>query len=401
MDCWRHPFDLIQSPPSICVFFASQLRIMLSKNLYRLVSKTTSHIAQQRALWSGSKCLGNKVSIVGVGKVGMACAMSIAQADIAHEVALYDIEAVKVGGEVLDMAHAVPFLMTHPPLVYGSDKVEVTANSDLIVVSSGVRQTTGESRLSLVDRNITIFEKLIPELVSASPNATLLIVSNPVDIMTLVAYNVSGLPRSRVLGSGTTLDSGRFRSYLAELFKVNVGSVGGFVVGEHGDSSVALYSLVTIGGVPFYRLLGDNPNLAALNAIQQKVRDSAKTVIEAKGYTDWGIGACVGNIARAILNDTDTVLPVSVSVRGLLPGRPETKNCKDGVIDDLYLSLPSVVNGTGATKVFAPQSGGSATEVTEAVALEQSAQTLLSVIRNVTIPPRRGESDTLPVYAAL
>lgn len=374
---------------------------MISKS-FRLVSQTlgTTSFAQ-RALSAGSKRRGNKVSVVGVGKVGMACAMSIAQTEIAHEIALFDVGAVKVSGEVLDMAHAVPFLKTHPPLVYGSDKVEVTANSDLIVVSCGVRQNAGESRLSLVDRNIAIFEKLIPELVAASPNATLLIVSNPVDIMTLVAYNVSGLPRSRVLGSGTTLDSGRFRSYLAELFNVNVDSVGGFVVGEHGDSSVALFSSVTIGGVPYYRLLGDNPNLGALDGVQQRVRDSAKAVIEAKGYTDWGIGACVGHIASAILNDTDTVLPVSVSVRGLLPGRPETKGGKDGIIDDLYLSLPSIVNGTGAAKVMAPRPGGSVSEITEAVALEQSAKALLEVIRNVSIPPRRGADDTIPVYIAL
>lgn len=220
--------------------------------------------------------------------------------------------------------------------------------------------------------------------------------------MTLVAYNISGLPRSRVLGSGTTLDSGRFRSYLAEEFKVGVNSVGGYVIGEHGDSSVSLFSSVTIGGIPYKKLLGPHSNPAALDNIQQKVRDSAKTVIKAKGYTSWGVGSCVGQIANAILMNTNTVLPVSVSVRGLLAGRPETKGENKGLDDDVYLSLPTIVDGHGASRVLVPTLGDSDIETAELAALEHSANTLLSVIRGVKMPVRRHDPhDDSIVYTAL
>jgi L-lactate dehydrogenase len=314
--------------------------------------------------------------------------MSIARDNIASEIALYDMNEGKLRGELIDMQHAVPFYKSIPPHIIGSSDVRVTAGSNLIVVASGARQNDGESRLSLVDRNIVIFQKLIPDLVQQSPDAIFLIVSNPVDIMTLVAYNISGLPRSRVLGSGTTLDSGRFRSYLAEEFKVGVNAIGGYVVGEHGDSSVSLLSSVTIGGIPYKRLLGPTSNLGALSGIQQRVRDSAKTVIKAKGYTNWGVGSCVGHIANAILMNTKTILPVSVSVKGLLPGLPETKGDNKGVDDDLYLSLPTLIDGSGASKILVPTLGVSNIEIEEMAALEVSANTLLGVIRSVKIPSR-------------
>lgn len=221
--------------------------------------------------------------------------------------------------------------------------------------------------------------------------------------MALVAYNISGLPRSRVFGSGTTLDSGRFRSYIAEEFKVGVDSVGGYVVGEHGDSSVSLLSSVTIGGVAYEELLGSSSphTTAALREIQTRVRTSAASVIKTKGYTNWGVGACVEVLARAVLLNTSTVFPVSVSVRGLLPSRPESRGENAGPDDDLYLSLPTIINGQGASKVLIPLRGTTPLELQEMKALEESADVILGVIRKVKIPGRRHDSaDDTVIYSA-
>jgi L-lactate dehydrogenase len=195
----------------------------------------------------------NKVTVIGVGNVGMACAQTILTQDLCDELALVDVVEDKLKGEMLDLKHAAAFL-PRATIVAGTD-YKVTEGSDICIVTAGARQREGESRLALVEKNVELFKKIIPQLVKYSPETTLLIISNPVDALTYVAYKLSGLPPNKVIGSGTNLDSSRFRWLLADHLNVNAQNVHGYIVGEHGDSSVPLWSSVNIGGVPLISYL--------------------------------------------------------------------------------------------------------------------------------------------------
>jgi L-lactate dehydrogenase len=189
-----------------------------------------------------------KVTVVGVGNVGMACAQTVLTQDLCDELALVDVQEEKLKGEMLDLQHAAAFL-PRARIVADTDYA-VTAGSDICIVTAGARQREGESRLALVEKNVALFKQIIPQLVKHSPNTTLLVISNPVDALTYVAYKLSGLPPNRVIGSGTNLDSSRFRGLLADRLDVNAQNVHGYIVGEHGDSSVPLWSGVSVGGIP-------------------------------------------------------------------------------------------------------------------------------------------------------
>ncbi|KAG8538502.1 hypothetical protein GDO81_022525 [Engystomops pustulosus] len=202
----------------------------------------------------------NKITIVGVGAVGMACAISVLQKDLADELALVDVIEDKLKGEMMDLQHGSLFLKT-PKIVSGKD-YSVTANSKLVVVTAGARQQEGESRLNLVQRNVNIFKFIIPNIVKYSPNCILLIVSNPVDVLTYVAWKISGFPKHRVIGSGCNLDSARFRYLMGEKLGIHPLSCHGWVIGEHGDSSVPVWSGVNVAGVCLKNL---NPDMGADN----------------------------------------------------------------------------------------------------------------------------------------
>ncbi|XP_010120886.1 PREDICTED: L-lactate dehydrogenase A chain isoform X2 [Chlamydotis macqueenii] len=197
----------------------------------------------------------NKISVVGVGAVGMACAISILMKDLADELALVDVVEDKLRGEMLDLQHGSLFLRT-PKIVSGKD-YSVTAHSKLVIVTAGARQQEGESRLNLVQRNVNIFKFIIPNVVKYSPDCKLLIVSNPVDILTYVAWKISGFPKHRVIGSGCNLDSARFRHLMGERLGIHPLSCHGWIVGEHGDSSVPVWSGVNVAGVPLKALHPD------------------------------------------------------------------------------------------------------------------------------------------------
>ncbi|XP_010280033.1 PREDICTED: L-lactate dehydrogenase A chain isoform X2 [Phaethon lepturus] len=197
----------------------------------------------------------NKISVVGVGAVGMACAISILMKDLADELALVDVVEDKLRGEMLDLQHGSLFLRT-PKIVSGKD-YSVTAHSKLVIVTAGARQQEGESRLNLVQRNVNIFKFIIPNVVKYSPDCKLLIVSNPVDILTYVAWKISGFPKHRVIGSGCNLDSARFRHLMGERLGIHPLSCHGWIVGEHGDSSVPVWSGVNVAGVSLKALHPD------------------------------------------------------------------------------------------------------------------------------------------------
>jgi len=283
-----------------------------------------------------------KVSVVGCGQVGMACAFSLLTQQICSELALTDVNEDKLRGEMLDLQHGLTFLKNVK--ISASSDSSVTAGSKVIIITAGARQREGESRLSLVQRNVDIFKGLIPPLVKHSPNAILVIVANPVDILTYVAWKLSGLPRNRVIGSGCNLDSARFRFHLSERLNIAPSSCHGWIIGEHGDSSVPVWSGMNVAGV---RLRDVNPLVGTpedpenFSQIHKDVINSAYEIIKLKGYTSWAIGVSCSTLARSILKNLRNVFCVSCSVKD-----------HHGVTQDVFLSLPCVVGEDGITHII-------------------------------------------------
>ncbi|KAM4018499.1 L-lactate dehydrogenase A chain isoform 1-T2 [Anomaloglossus baeobatrachus] len=306
----------------------------------------------------------NKVTIVGVGAVGMACAISVLQKDLADELALVDVIEDKLKGEMMDLQHGSLFLRT-PKIVSGKD-YSVTANSKLVVVTAGARQQEGESRLNLVQRNVNIFKFIIPNIVKHSPNCILLVVSNPVDVLTYVAWKISGFPKHRVIGSGCNLDSARFRYLMGEKLGIHSLSCHGWVIGEHGDSSVPVWSGVNVAGVSLKTL---NPDMGAdgdkenWKEVHKQVVDSAYEVIKLKGYTSWAIGLSVADLAETTLKNLRRVHPISTMVKGMY-----------GIKEDVFLSIPSVLGNQGITDVV-----NMTLKPDEEERLRKSADTLWSI----------------------
>lgn len=306
-----------------------------------------------------------KISVIGTGNVGMAIAQTILTQDFVEELALVDAKADKLRGEMLDLQHAAAFLPRTK--ILASVDYAVTAGSDLCIVTAGARQIAGESRLNLLQRNLSLFKAIIPPLVKYSPDCILLIVANPVDILTYVAWKLSGLPSNRIIGSGTNLDSSRFRFLLADHLDVNAQDVQAYIVGEHGDSSVALWSSISVGGVPILSFL-EKQQIAyekeTLESIHKEVVDSAYEVISLKGYTSWAIGYSAANLARSILRDQRKIHPVSVLAKGFYG--------IDG--GDVFLSLPAQLGRggvLGVTNIHLNQE--------ESHRLRNSAKTILEV----------------------
>ncbi|XP_057510094.1 LOW QUALITY PROTEIN: L-lactate dehydrogenase B-like [Actinidia eriantha] len=306
-----------------------------------------------------------KISVIGAGNVGMAIAQTILTQDLADELALVDAKPDKLRGEMLDLQHAAAFLPR--TRILAANDYTVTTGSDLCIVTAGARQNPGESRLSLLQRNLALFRSIVPPLAKYSPDAFLLIVSNPVDVLTYVAWKLSGFPSNRVIGSGTNLDSSRFRFLIADHLDVNAQDVQAYIVGEHGDSSVALWSSISVGGVPILSFL-ERQEIAyekeTLEKIHKEVVQSAYEVISLKGYTSWAIGYSVANLARSILRDQRRIHPVSVLAKGFY-------GISGG---DVFLSLPAQLGRSGVlgvTNVHLTEEEGQR--------LRDSAKTILDV----------------------
>ncbi|XP_069484378.1 L-lactate dehydrogenase B chain [Ambystoma mexicanum] len=310
----------------------------------------------------------NKVTIVGVGQVGMACAISILQRDLCDELALVDILADKLKGEMMDLQHGSLFLKTHK--IVSDTDYAVSANSRVVIVTGGVRQQEGESRLNLVQRNVSVFKGIIPKVVQYSPNCTIIVVSNPVDVMTYVTWKLSGLPKHRVIGSGTNLDSARFRYLMSEKLGVHASSCHGYVLGEHGDSSVAVWSGVNVAGVPLQTLnadFGSDKDPENWKEVHKLVVDSAYEVIKLKGYTNWAIGLSVAELTESIVKNLSRVHPVSTMVKGMY-----------GISEEVFLSLPCVLNANGLTSVINQK-----LKDDEVAQLKKSADTLWGIQKDL------------------
>ncbi|KJE95812.1 L-lactate dehydrogenase A [Capsaspora owczarzaki ATCC 30864] len=306
----------------------------LAEKLFGSTQSAESAAAHAKAIPS------RKVTVVGVGQVGIACAYAILLQNIASEIALVDVVADKLKGEMMDLQHGLA-LMKNVKISASTDYA-VTANSDLCIITAGARQREGESRLDLCGRNVAIFKNIIPNLVKNSPNTILLVVSNPVDILTWVTWKLSGLPSSRVIGSGTTLDSSRFRVLLAEKLGIAPRSVHANIIGEHGDSSVPVWSGVHVAGVPLRSVVPNlgNGDAEHFDEVAKAVTNSAYEVIKLKGYTSSAIGAAVAQLADSILSDSHNVTPVTTPVKG-----------HHGIEQDVFLSLPAVLTRAGVSRV--------------------------------------------------
>lgn len=300
-----------------------------------------------------------KVGVVGAGAVGATAAFAMVMSGSASEVVLVDANDKLAAAQAQDIAHAVPFAravqVRHGPYAE-------LAGAGVVVLSAGVAQRPGETRLQLLERNAAVFGAVIPAALAAAPDAILLVATNPVDVMTQVATRISGLPRSRVIGSGTVLDTARFRALLAARLGVAPKSVHAHVVGEHGDSEVLLWSGATVAGVPVDRcagLLGRPLTAEDRAAIDEGVRRAAYRIIDGKGHTAFGIGGGLSRIVAAIAGNEQAVLTCSVLNDNVLG------------VPDVALSLPRVVGRSGVLSTIMPDLSAE-----EAAALKRSAEIL-------------------------
>jgi len=278
----------------------------------------------------------SKVSIVGAGAVGSTLAYAGLMRGFARTVALYDINKAKVEAEALDLAQGIQFMPE--ATVFGSDDVSVVEDSDVVVVTAGAKQQPGQSRMDLAGATISLMDKVLPPLLEAAPSAIYILVTNPVDVVTYAAIKKSGMSSARMFGSGTVLDSSRLRHQIAQEVNVAVGNVHAYIAGEHGDSEVALWSSASIGGVPLLEWVDENDVVVMTDAVRERIhRDvvqSAYTIIEGKGATNYAIGAAGARIVEAVLGDQHRVLPVSTLTD--YPG-----------VGEVCMSRPAIVGRAG------------------------------------------------------
>ncbi|PRR81302.1 L-lactate dehydrogenase [Clostridium vincentii] len=281
-----------------------------------------------------------KVSIVGAGFVGATTAFTLMNSGIATEICLYDINMDKALGEVMDLVHGTSFVK--PVNIYAGG-ISETKDSDIIIITAGAGQKEGETRLDLIDKNYNIFKGFIPQIAKASPNAILLVVSNPVDVLAYITHKLSGFPKERVIGSGTVLDTSRLKYILGKYFNVNNNNIHGYVIGEHGDSEVVTWSAGRIGSQRFDGY-SDQRNLEwddqIKDVIEQDVKNAAYEIIKRKKATYFAIGLAVNRIVEAIFRDENTILTVSTLFEGQYG------------LNDIYLAIPTIVNRLGATRIM-------------------------------------------------
>ncbi len=281
-----------------------------------------------------------RVVLVGTGFFGMSFAYSIINQGGIEELVLIDVNHDKAEGEAMDLSHGIAF---------APDKTEIWAGTyadcgtaDIVVVTAGVNQQPGETRLALVERNAKIMRDVVKNVMKSGFNGILLIASNPVDVLTYVAWQESGLSRHRVIGTGTTLDTARLRHEIGKYLNVDPRNVHGYIVGEHGDTETPLWSHTTVGVKPLLDIIQDDPQykFEDLEQIYVNVRDAAYHIIDRKRATYYGIGMCTTRIVKAILNDENCVLPVSAYLNGQYG------------IKDIFTGVPAIINRNGVREVY-------------------------------------------------
>ena len=281
-----------------------------------------------------------KAAVIGCGFVGSTIAYTLMQKGTFSELVLIDADRAKEEGEAMDISHGLPFAHA---MDISAGTYEDIADAAVIIITAGANQKPGETRLDLVQKNSRIMKSIIGEIKRVKCEGILLIVSNPVDILTEVALRESGFPKERVIGSGTVLDTARLKYLISEKLDVDSRNVHAFIAGEHGDSELAVWSCANVYGIAiddFARMRGFSDFSAEKNEIYHAVRDSAYEIIERKGATYYGIGMAAAKIAEAIVRDSHTVAPVSVSLNG------------EYGLSGLCLSIPTVIGGQGAEQIL-------------------------------------------------
>jgi L-lactate dehydrogenase len=309
-----------------------------------------------------------KVAIVGCGFVGSASAFALMQSGLFSEMVLIDANFAKADGEARDISNGVPFA---PPVQVYAGGYDDLADAAVVVLTAGAAQKPNETRLDLVHKNVAIFQSIIPEITKRNFRGILLVVANPVDILTYAALKISGYAPNRVIGSGTVLDTARLKENLGKHLEVDSRSVHAFIVGEHGDSELAVWSSANVSGIPlhdFCEMRGHFDHEGAMKRIADEVKNSAYTIIDLKGATYYGIAMAVKRICEAIVRDENSILPVSTLMNG------------EYGIDGVVLSMPSIVGASGAiTKVPLSLSNEELAE------LQSSAELLKNVLKEVAV----------------
>ena len=307
-----------------------------------------------------------KVAVVGLGFVGSASAFALMQSGLFSEMVLVNRDMNKAEGEALDISHGLPF--AKPMKIYAGTYDDIV-DAAVIVITSDAGQKPGETRLDLVRKNVEVYRSIIPEIAKRDCEGILLIVSNPVDILTSAAVKFSGFPENRVFGSGTVLDTARLKYLLGEHLNVDSRSVHAFIIGEHGDSEIAAWSSANVSGVPlhnFCEMRGHFEHEKAMYEIAEGVKNSAYEIIEKKKATYYGIAMSVKRICEAIVRDEKSILPISSIQHGQYG------------IEGVALSMPAVV-GKNGVETLVPIELNEA----EQTALRQSAETLKQVLNDV------------------
>ncbi|MBO0438434.1 L-lactate dehydrogenase [Vagococcus fluvialis] len=280
-----------------------------------------------------------KIIVVGNGAVGSSYTFALVTQNIAQEIGIIDIDKDKAEGDAIDLSHALAF--TSPKKIYAANYSDCH-DADIIVITAGAAQKPGETRLDLVNKNLKIFKSIVEEIVASGFDGIFLIATNPVDILTYATWKFSGFPKHKVIGSGTSLDSARFRQSIAELVGVDARNVHGYILGEHGDTEFPVWSHANVAGLQIYEWVKDHPETDEEELVNLffNVRDAAYTIIEKKGATFYGIAVALARITKAILNDENAVLPLSVYLNGHYG------------LEDIFIGAPAIVNRRGIQNVI-------------------------------------------------
>ncbi|MCD7034106.1 L-lactate dehydrogenase [Metabacillus sp. GX 13764] len=282
----------------------------------------------------------NTVALIGTGFVGSSYAFAMVNQGIADELILIDLNEEKAMGDVMDLNHGKVFAPSPTKISYGT--YGDCSQADIAVICAGANQKPGETRLDLVEKNLIIFQSIVSQVMASGFNGIFLVATNPVDILTYAVWKYSGLPKERVIGSGTILDTARFRYLLGDYFKVAPKNIHAYIIGEHGDSELPVYSSADVGGVPVLSVIQrDNDySLEDLDQLFVSVRDAAYQIIQAKGATYYGIAMGLVRITKAILHNENAILTVSAHLDG------------EYGVKDVYIGVPAIINRSGIREVM-------------------------------------------------
>jgi L-lactate dehydrogenase len=309
-----------------------------------------------------------KAVMIGCGFVGSASVFALMQSGLFSEIAMIDADMEKAEGEAMDISHGIPFARQMKIYAGSYDDVE---DAGIVIITAGANQKPGETRLDLVHKNVGIFKSIIPEITSRKFDGILLVVANPVDILTRVAQKLSGLPENRVIGSGTVLDTGRLKYRLSDHLQVDSKSIHAFIIGEHGDSEIVAWSSANVSGVPlsnFCEMRGHFEHRESENKIAETVKNSAYDIIQRKRATYFGVAMAVKRICEVIVRNEEAILPVSTAMHG------------EHGIADVVLSMPCIVGSNGIeTQIPIVLSGEETTK------LQESAKVLKGILDSLEL----------------